>query len=268
MTLKRAVGCPAELREYLLNAMRSESSANLIRRQRIMHLLAEMKAAGIDAKVLKGYAVSGCYAHPECRGSVDTDLLIDVKQEKAAIALLESKDFLVSIRGATSHHSVCQHKKFGMLELHVALYAELIRDIWFGEVSEADLVQEPCIESMDEYGQFVTLVSMQCFHLFINYAENIHVLSEIGCYCHSSGFIMYVRSRFKTGIRLRPAEIFNGMDIQRIQLCTNDWNCLDKWICLINNIISEVGNAANNSHHSTYCYYDVCCGVGAKTISS
>lgn len=149
--------CPNELREHLLNAMRSESSGNLIRRQRIMHLLAEMKDAGIDAKVIKGYAVSGCYAHPECRGSVDTDLLIDVKQETAAIALLESKDFLVSIRGATSHHSVCQHKKFGMLELHVALYAELIRDIWFGEVSEADLVQEPCIESMDEYGQFVTL---------------------------------------------------------------------------------------------------------------
>ena len=36
--------CPAELREYLLNAMRSESSANLIRRQRIMYLLTEMKA--------------------------------------------------------------------------------------------------------------------------------------------------------------------------------------------------------------------------------
>ena len=102
----------------------------------------------------------------------------------------------------------------------------------------------------------------------INYAEIIHVLSEIGCYCRSSGFIMYVRSRFKTGIRLRPAEIFNGMDIQRILLCTNAWNCLDNWICLINNIISEVGNAANNSRHSTYCYYDVRCGVGAKTINA
>lgn len=51
--------CPEQLREDLLNTMRAESSANLIRRQRIMHLLQEMKSAGIDSKVLKGYAVSG-----------------------------------------------------------------------------------------------------------------------------------------------------------------------------------------------------------------
>ena len=149
--------CPDQLREHLLNVMRAESSTNLIRRQRIMHLLQEMKAAGIDAKVIKGYAVSGCYAHPECRGSVDTDLLVDVSQEKAVIDLLESKDFRVSIRGATSHHSVCQHKKYGMLELHVALYAELIREIWFGNVTENELVQESFVEVTDESGTFVTL---------------------------------------------------------------------------------------------------------------
>ena len=68
--------CPAELREALLNAMRNEASVNLIRRQRITKLLHGMKQAGIEAKVLKGYALSGCYAYPECRGSVDTDLLL------------------------------------------------------------------------------------------------------------------------------------------------------------------------------------------------
>ena len=149
--------CPDQLREYQLNTMRAESSINLIRRQRIMHLLQEMKIAGVAAKVIKGYAVSGCYTHPECRGSVDTDLLVDVSQEKAAIDLLETKNFRVSIRGATSHHSVCQHKKYGMLELHVALYAELIREIWFGNVTENELVQEAFIEVADENGTFVTL---------------------------------------------------------------------------------------------------------------
>ena len=149
--------CTDQLREHLLNVMRAESSTNLIRRQRIMHLLQEMKAAGIDAKVIKGYAVSGSYTHPECRGSVDTDLLVDVSQEKAAIDLLEAKDFRVSIRGATSHHSVCKHKKYGMLELHVVLYAELIREIWFGNVTENELVQEKLIEVTDENGVFVTL---------------------------------------------------------------------------------------------------------------
>lgn len=41
--------CP----EYLLNTLKNEASVNLIRRQRILQLLAEMKEAGIDAKVLK-----------------------------------------------------------------------------------------------------------------------------------------------------------------------------------------------------------------------
>ncbi len=149
--------CPDELREYLQNTMRSESSVNLIRRQRMMHLIAEMETAGIGVKVLKGYAVAGCYTHPECRGSVDTDLLIEVEKEKNAIEFLESKGFKVSIRGATSHHSVCQHQKYGMLELHVALYAELIRDIWFGGVGEKDLMQEPYVEVAEENGQYITL---------------------------------------------------------------------------------------------------------------
>jgi len=149
--------CSDRLREHLLNVMRAESSTNLIRRQRIMYLLQKMKASGIEAKVIKGYAVAGCYTHPECRGSVDTDLLVDMTQEKAAIDLLEAKDFRVSIRGATSHHSVCQHKKYGMLELHVTLYAELIREIWFGNVTENELVQEAFVEVTDENGTFVTL---------------------------------------------------------------------------------------------------------------
>lgn len=137
--------CPDQLREYLLNVMRAESSANMIRRQRIMHLLQEMNAAGIDAKVIKGYAVSGCYAHPECRGSVDTDILIDVKQEAQAIKFMEQRDFRVDPRAATSHHTVCQHKKYGMVELHVALYADLVQDNWFRNVNEKDLVYEPAI---------------------------------------------------------------------------------------------------------------------------
>lgn len=139
------LACPEELREHLLNAMRAESSANMIRRARIMYLLQEMKAAGIDAKVIKGYAVSGCYAHPECRGSVDTDILIDIQQEKQTVKFMEQHDFRVDPRAATSQHAVCQHKKYGMVELHVALYADLVQDNWFRNVNETDLVQEPAI---------------------------------------------------------------------------------------------------------------------------
>ena len=149
--------CPADLREYLLNVMRSESSINLIRRQRMMHLIAEMESAGIGVKVLKGYAVAGCYIHPECRGSVDTDLLIDIKKEKPAVAFLEERGFRVDPRPATSQHVVCQHKKYGMVELHVELYAELVQDVWYQGMNMADLVQESEVQACEKGVSFMTL---------------------------------------------------------------------------------------------------------------
>lgn len=149
--------CPVELRESLLNAMRNEASVNLIRRQRIMELLHEMKKSGIEAKVLKGYALSGCYAYPECRGSVDTDLLIDVNQEKQAIDFFESQGFRIDPRAATSHHTVCQHKKYGMVELHVSLYEELVRDIWLQDFCKDELVREDSISVENAGGDIHTL---------------------------------------------------------------------------------------------------------------
>ena len=178
--------CPDQLREYLLNVMRAESSANLIRRQRIMHLLQEMKAAGIDAKVIKGYAVSGCYAHPECRGSVDTDILIDSKQEAQAVKFMEDHDFCVDPRAATSHHTVCQHKKYGMVELHVALYADLVQDNWFRSVNEVDLVQEPAVEvdgccTLGHTDQFLFLTLHMVKH-FILEGLTLRMMLDIALY--------------------------------------------------------------------------------------
>lgn len=178
--------CPAELHGYLLNAMRLESSVNLIRRQRIMHLLQEMKAAGIDAKLIKGYAVSGCYAHPECRGSVDTDILIDVQQEAKTISFFESCGFFVERRAATSNHTVCQHKKYGIVELHVSLYGELVRDNWFHMLDVNDMVQESTVaaDEFDTLGytdQLIFLTLHMVKH-FILGGLTLRMMLDIGLY--------------------------------------------------------------------------------------
>lgn len=181
-----ALECPMELRDYLLNAMRSESSMNLIRRQRIMHLLQEMKAAGIAAKVIKGYAVSGCYAHPECRGSVDTDILIDVQQEAKAIRFFESYGFRVDPRAATSNHTVCQHKKYGVVELHVSLYGELVRDNWFHMMDINGMVQESTVstDGFDTLGctdQLLFLTLHMVKH-FVLGGLTLRMMLDIGLY--------------------------------------------------------------------------------------
>lgn len=133
---------PEQAKEYFLNVMRTTASVNMVRRQRIMHLLGEMEKAGIAVKVLKGYAVASLYAHPECRESVDADLLISPKQEKLACELFEKHGFRVHARPSTSHHVVCQHARYGMIELHVKPYADLVDDAWFCGVGEEELLQE------------------------------------------------------------------------------------------------------------------------------
>lgn len=149
--------CPEALREYLMNALRTECSTNLLRRQRVLHLIGELKQAGIEAKILKGYAIAENYACPESRSSVDTDLLIDVQQEEAALRFLEARGFRITPRAATSHHSVCQHRKYGEIELHVSLYTEFVQEVWFQGMGTAELIREVPITIQTPDGSYTAL---------------------------------------------------------------------------------------------------------------
>ena len=149
--------CPEELRECLMNALRTECSTNLLRRQRVLHLVGELKQTGIEAKILKGYAIAEDYACPESRSSVDTDLLIDIQQEKAALRFLEARGFRITPRVATSHHSVCQHRKYGEIELHVSLYTEFVQDVWFQGMGTAELIREVPITIQTPDGSYAAL---------------------------------------------------------------------------------------------------------------
>lgn len=137
------VVCPDELREQLIGAVREESSQNLIRRIRVMQLLSQMKAAGLTAILLKGYAVADCYRYAECRNSTDVDILISVEQEPQVYAFLKKQGFQITPRGKADHHAVGLHQKLGKVEIHVQLYNELVRDVWFQNVRKEALVIEP-----------------------------------------------------------------------------------------------------------------------------
>lgn len=211
--------CPAELREALLNTMRNEASVNLIRRQRIMKLLHEMKQSGIEAKVLKGYALSGCYAYPECRGSVDTDLLIDVNQEKQAIDFFESQGFRIDPRAATSHHTVCQHKKYGMVELHVSLYEELVQDIWLQDFSQDELVREDSIIVENDGGDIHTLgcndmlifLSLHMAKHFILSGLTLKMMLDIALYYARHKDAIDVERYWSTLEKLHYDKLVNGI---------------------------------------------------------
>lgn len=149
--------CPKQIREMLTGVVRRTSAENMIRRQRMVYLIDEMTKAGVDALVLKGYTVAADYAHPECRDSADVDLLIDPGQEKKAIAFLREHGFTVEARAMTSQHAVCVHPQYGKLELHVSLYAELVREVWFQGMSARALVCEPPVLCSTPDGTFKAL---------------------------------------------------------------------------------------------------------------
>lgn len=89
---------PNELYEQIVEHTRMVSAKNQIKQQRIMWLINEMERAGIDVKLIKGYAVADCYDRPECRKSEDTDLLIQLSREQAAYEVLRNLGFRVDCR--------------------------------------------------------------------------------------------------------------------------------------------------------------------------
>lgn len=157
LLVQTEITLPDSLREQLLEMARVQSGTNFVRKIRIFRLIREMEDAGIDVMLLKGYAVGRCYAYPDCRDSADTDLLITKEQEMQVYDFLRNKGFYVDPRGETEHHAVCQHPKFGMVETHVQLYAELIQNVWFQDARKEKLIREKSIRIQSEEVSYSSL---------------------------------------------------------------------------------------------------------------
>lgn len=146
-----------DVRECCLDALRNSASANMVRRQRILQLIQEMESAGFQVCMLKGLSIARLYAYPESREAIDTDLLIDPKQEKKIYAFLQEKGFTVKGRRATANDGVCTHPKYGKIEIHTNLYPELTQRAWKDFVASKDLQSEPWIRVYEPDGSFNTL---------------------------------------------------------------------------------------------------------------
>lgn len=179
--------CPEELREQLVNAVREVSSKNMVRRMRIMQLLAQMEAAGLRVILLKGYAVADCYRYPECRDSTDIDILISREQEAQVYAFLKSQGFRMEPRGKADHHAVGLHQKLGKVEIHVQLYNELVGDVWFQNVREEAMVREPSVRASWDGESYQTLgytdhlifLTLHMVKHFIRSGMNVRMMIDV-----------------------------------------------------------------------------------------
>ena len=151
------LACPELIKEQLLDLMRSASAANVIRRQRMLHLIHEIEQIGVSVLVLKGYSVSRLYTYPESRESVDNDILINAADEAKVYDFLSEKGFTVKGRRPTSNDGVCEHKKYGKIEVHVGLYPEITMAAWENLIDVNEFLCEASYRVNDVDGSYSTL---------------------------------------------------------------------------------------------------------------
>lgn len=151
------LSCPTQIKGHLLDMMRTASAANVIRRQRVLHLIHEIEQMGVPVQVLKGYSISRLYAYPESRESVDNDILINAADEPKLYDFLHEKGFTVKGRRPTANDGVCEHKKYGKIEVHVSLYPEITMAAWENLIDANELVCEAQYRVNDADGSYSTL---------------------------------------------------------------------------------------------------------------
>lgn len=138
----RHTAFPIEKVQALAARTRSLALTNYVKKELILKLLNDFEEAGIQAVLLKGYTLADLYAEPNCRVSSDTDIYIDIKDEKRAYKLLREHGCKVNPRSSHNHHAVCEHPQMGSIELHVLLYNDFFEFIWSGKIDERQFVAE------------------------------------------------------------------------------------------------------------------------------
>lgn len=151
------LSCPSEIRDPLLKEARTIMFSNAVHKRGIFQLLEDMKAAGISAVLLKGYAIADCYELPESRMCGDADIWINPQDEERACEFMKDQGFTVEPRWKNGHHAVCHHPMLGCVELHVILYGEIVEDVWFNKMDDSEFVIEPYLWIHSEDGKYQTL---------------------------------------------------------------------------------------------------------------
>lgn len=210
--------CPEHIRDGALAMLRGRSSENAIRQQRIMALLNELNNAGVSVKLLKGHSLARYYAYPESRDAVDTDIWIGAEDEQKVYDLLEKRGFQIVERSLTSHHGICQHKKYGKIEVHVRLYDEIVETVWFAG-SEEKLVQENYEIVKTQDGQYWTLgptdqlvfLTLHMVKHFIDGGLSIRMMLDLALHCERNKKQLDYQRYWRTLNQLHYADLVNAV---------------------------------------------------------
>lgn len=120
---------------YLMSVLKHQERAAAIDK-----IVEKIERQGIEVCHIKGKTLSSLYYYPETRISGDTDLLVAEKDEIRVKRILEEEGFKTENRSDDANHSECIHKELGLIELHIKLYYDIMKDVWF---DSDDMMHEP-----------------------------------------------------------------------------------------------------------------------------
>ena len=114
--------------EFILSVAQTVSRKNFS-----LSVIKKLEQAGIRCCLVKGSVVSELYNLPDCRISGDTDIYIELKDEKKAIKLLEEQGYTIAKRHRGDNHLKATHPVGGLMELHIRMYSKPTEKIVFND---------------------------------------------------------------------------------------------------------------------------------------
>lgn len=122
---------PEEIKAQLERNFVTNVAVNIQKTEFTQNILEKIKERGIDCCILKGTTVSRLYATPEARISSDTDIIIKPDKENQVVQILKENGYSVEERAKNDHHRKAVHPLGGLLEVHIALYSKITKEILF-----------------------------------------------------------------------------------------------------------------------------------------
>lgn len=117
----------AKLNNVFLSRVMVETN----RRNMLHTVIQRFEEDNIEYCVIKGEVLADLYKEPICRVSADTDILVKKNHIDKALGILQSFGFEIGSHDKHSYHIGCSHPIAGTIEIHYALYREVVNDIIF-----------------------------------------------------------------------------------------------------------------------------------------
>ena len=106
----------------------------------VSDVIKRLEAFGVPCVMMKGDILGVMYKKPDLRMSNDTDLFIEVKDEKKCLKFFKNEGAYIKKRTPSNNQSVIVHPTGGVFEIHISLDTKQVSEVWYDNM---EFITEP-----------------------------------------------------------------------------------------------------------------------------